>query len=86
MHPDPRTMPHAGMQFSYPTFSSGRQIMLHYSDQTSFWSFLRPFSTGVWLLMFGCAVAVGLIVLLLEGAWSGRNGEARRRFIWDAQR
>ncbi|KAG1677491.1 hypothetical protein FOA52_001947 [Chlamydomonas sp. UWO 241] len=80
-----------GMMFTYPTYASGRRIMTHVGPSHSVWSFLRPFSTGVWLLVFAGAVAAGLAVMLLEREWRQQwlgsclpGGNTRRQQQHDA--
>lgn len=43
--------------------------MLHYYDKQSIWWWMEPLETKVWLLFFGTAVAMGVVILLVELPW-----------------
>lgn len=58
-----------GMVFSFPTYASGRRLMINIDYEKSIWSFLTPFAVEVWVLIFGAALAAGLVMLLLELEW-----------------
>ncbi|GFH06440.1 uncharacterized protein HaLaN_01071, partial [Haematococcus lacustris] len=55
-----------GMKFSYPTYLSGRRIMVHVADDNDLWSFFKPLSPGLWLALFGTSAALGVLLLLAE--------------------
>ncbi|GFH08873.1 uncharacterized protein HaLaN_03912 [Haematococcus lacustris] len=56
----------AGYHFTYPTYNSGRRIMVAMSATVDMFLFLRPFDQSVWLLLFTTSVVVCISVLLAE--------------------
>ncbi|KAL6749832.1 hypothetical protein V8C86DRAFT_2832108 [Haematococcus lacustris] len=56
----------AGYRFTYPTYQSGRRIMVYIGSKSDMFLFLKPFDRSVWLLMFATSLLVGLSVMLAE--------------------
>eukprot|EP00803_Ostreobium_quekettii_P006564 evm.model.scf_488EXC.6 EVM.evm.TU.scf_488EXC.6 scf_488EXC:41654-44638(-) len=80
-----------GIQFTYPTFRSGLGIMVRASvKQGSLWAFLNPLHWSVWLATLATALAVALLVFVIESLavhgfvhrkdWAG----GLRNAVWDS--
>ena len=56
----------AGAIFSVGTLSGGNKILVYVPTLNKLWVFLKPFSSSLWMLMFGTCVIGAVVIWLFE--------------------
>eukprot|EP00879_Flechtneria_rotunda_P019430 GHRR01020408.1.p1 GENE.GHRR01020408.1~~GHRR01020408.1.p1 ORF type:complete len:473 (+),score=113.43 GHRR01020408.1:178-1419(+) len=75
-----------GLKFSWPTYKNGMRILIHAElQQGSTWAFAQVFHWSVWLALGGTALAVGLLVAVIESVTPYKPGEEKKgwhQWVW----